>query len=229
MTQGIERTLSSAAGDKMKLSRCADAPLRDVTLARPIVSADEFLWTVTRLGGAHAVIPGCLGVVILLWRLDERRCARDFALTAVFCFACIVAAKIALLTVADFSPSGHTAISTFFYASVAFLARRLRPSVPADCLALALALLVVLIAVSRFAVAGHTPMETLLGFLVGLASFELFRRRPPPKAASLAGLLSAASLALIAAVAANRLMSFGFIDEDHIRAFAQWLRERLSG
>jgi membrane-associated phospholipid phosphatase len=189
----------------------------------------EFLWSVTRFGGAHAIIPGCVGVFVGLWRLDEKKCARDFVFATILCFACILAAKITLLTGFDFSPSGHAAISTFFYAAVGYLAATLYPSLFSIPFALGLWLIILLIAVSRFAVAGHTRLETLMGFLVGLAAFEFFRRRTHPRPVALADLLSAAPLALIAAIIVNRLMSLGFVDEDNIRAFARWLRWEIVG
>lgn len=189
----------------------------------------EFFWSVTRFGGAHAIIPGCVGVFVGLWRLDEKTCARDFVFATILCFACILAAKVTLLTGFDFSPSGHTAMSTFFYAAVGYLAAALRPSLFSVLLALGLWLVILLIAVSRFTVAGHTRLETLAGFLVGLAAFEFFRRRTRPRPAAPADLLSAALLALIVAIIVNRLMSLGFVDEDDIRAFAQWLRWEIAG
>lgn len=191
------------------------------------VSASEFLWFVTQFGGAQIVVPASVGIALGLWRLDERETARAFIAAAAFCFCCIVAAKVLLLTAGGFSPSGHTAISTFFYASLAFLAVSAQPSLLAAFMALGLATLIALIGVSRFAVAGHTQLEVAAGLLCGLLSFELFRRNSRLLRTDGFSIARAAPAALVAAFLVNRIMSFGFLEEDDIRGFSEWLRSEI--
>lgn len=188
----------------------------------------EFLWNVTRFGGTHVIIPASIGVTLGLWRMDEKQVARAFLSGALFCFFWIVLSKIVLLTLGDFSPSGHTAIATFFYASVAFLAVSFRPSMLTAGFAMGLALLIALIGVSRFTVAGHTQLEVAAGLVCGLLSFEVFRRQGPLRADAVA-LSRGLPIALIAAIILNRLMSFGFLDEEDIRGLSQWLQGELFG
>lgn len=186
----------------------------------------EFLWLVTRFGGTHVVVPASIGLFLGLWRMGEKTSAQAFLAGSAFCFFSIVAAKIVLLTAGDFSPSGHTAISTFFYACLGFLAVSFRPSIVSWGFALGLALLVVLIGASRFIVAGHTWLEVAAGFACGLASFEVFRRHARPMAEALS-LTRAVPVALIATIVVNRLMAFGFIEEEDLRGLSQWLRGEI--
>lgn len=188
----------------------------------------DFLWNVTRFGGANIIIPASVGVTLGLWRMDEKQGARAFLTGALFCFFWIVLAKIVLLTLGGFSPSGHTAISTFFYASVAFLAVSFRPSLLTAAFAMGLALLIALIGVSRFAVAGHTQLEVAAGLVCGLLSFEVFRRQGPLRADALS-LSRGLPIALLAVIVLNRLMSFGFLDEEDIRGLSHWLQGELFG
>jgi len=192
----------------------------------------EFLWAVTQLGSSHVLIPAIFGVAIVLWRVGEDRAAGAFLLGAAVCLASIVVSKLLLLTIGGVgpvsSPSGHTAISTFFYGCVALLCLWIGRGWPSKICAAAMAPLVLTIAVSRFIVAGHSRSETLVGLLFGLVALELFRRAGGIGARSLAAWAAPVAAGALGAAAMALVMNIGFIEEVDFIAIANWLRIRLA-
>ena len=100
----------------------------------------EFLYTITHFGEATIVAPLVCGAIVALWTVGERRNARTIAIAFALCLAATVLSKILFMFIYRGgplrSPSGHTALATFVYGSLAVLAWKrasfgaLRPSLP---------------------------------------------------------------------------------------------------
>jgi membrane-associated phospholipid phosphatase len=138
---------------------------------------------VTDFGDTAVTLPLAALTIVFLFASGWRRAAVAFALALLACGIAIGLAKLALescgrpLLHTDISnPSGHAAISTTVYGSLAVLfagnvaaGRRWIPIVAA-------AILLVGIALSRVVLDAHSPVETALGLAIGLAGLALFYR-----------------------------------------------------
>lgn len=189
----------------------------------------SFLWRVTEFGDAVYIVPAVAGATVALWIAGKRDAARALALAFGLCLAVTVVAKVALIFSYRGgplrSPSGHTAISAFFYGSIALLLWK-RDWAPLPrmigvgaCLAL-----VGLIAVSRFEVGGHSRTETAVGLVFGAAAVAFFAARLN-WAGRARAVLPAALVGLAVAAAAHVVLATGYFDEETIKAFALWLRQ----
>lgn len=190
--------------------------------------ATAFLWRITAAGDATVVVPVICGAAVALWIAGQREAARALALAFVLCAAATVASKLVLMVFYRGgplrSPSGHAAISAFFYGSIALLvwrsgiSRLARAAFAIACLAL-----IGLIAVSRFEIGGHSRTETAVGLLFGFAAAVFLDRR-----FNWVGRTRVAVPALAAGVAvavvAHGVLAQGYFDEERIWAFALWLR-----
>ena len=140
------------------------------------------IWNfVTDFGDSAVTVPLSLLTLIFLLAAGQRRLAVGWALAIGGCAVAIAALKPvfgacgAQLTLAHIiSPSGHTAMSTSIYGSLALLISaplppRRRLAVDAGTL-----IAIVAIAVSRLALHDHTPPEIVIGFLVGTAAVAVF-------------------------------------------------------
>lgn len=138
---------------------------------------------VTDFGDTAVTLPLAALAIAFLVASGSRRAAVLFALTLAGCGAGIAIAKLLLqscgrplLHVAAANPSGHAAISTAVYGSLAILftarespERRWLPLLGAG-------LLLAAIALSRIMLDTHSPVEVLLGLGIGLLGLALFQR-----------------------------------------------------
>jgi membrane-associated phospholipid phosphatase len=150
------------------------------------------LWgLITDCGDAAVTLPLALLVLVFLLVARERRLALHWSLTVIGCAAAIGALKLLfgactsrLAGLDIVSPSGHTAMSTAIYGSLALLIagslrRQVRPLVLA-----AAVLLIAAIGVSRVMLQMHDAAEVAMGLAVGVAAVAFFggatRRQPAP-------------------------------------------------
>ncbi len=142
------------------------------------------LWNfITDFGDTAVTLPLAGLTIAFLFFSGWRRAALLIALTLAGCGLAIGLAMLALqscgqplLHVAVTNPSGHAAISTAVYGSLAILytareatERRWLPWIGAGVLLGA-------IAFSRVVLDTHSPIEVALGLAIGLAALALFRR-----------------------------------------------------
>jgi uncharacterized protein (TIGR03382 family) len=140
------------------------------------------IWVlVTDCGDAAVTLPLALLVLVFLLARRERRLALHWSLTVIGCAAAIGALKLLFggctgrLAAFDIvSPSGHTAMSTAIYGSLAWLIagslrRPFRPLVLAGAI-----LLIAGIGVSRVMLQVHDTAEVVMGLAVGLAAVAFF-------------------------------------------------------
>jgi membrane-associated phospholipid phosphatase len=141
------------------------------------------LWNfVTDFGNSAITVPLALLTLAFLGTAGQRRLALGWVLAIGGCAVAIGVLKLvfgacgAQLALADImSPSGHTAMSTAVYGSLALLVGA--PLAPGRRRALyaASAVAIVAIAVSRVALHDHTYAEIALGFAVGAVAVAVFR------------------------------------------------------
>jgi membrane-associated phospholipid phosphatase len=141
---------------------------------------------VTDFGDSAVTVPLSLLVLVFLWVAGERGHRRVAVAWVVAIGAAAVAISALKLvfgacetalttTVHIVSPSGHTAMSTAVYGSLALLIGGQFPTRCRRGLALAAAILVVAIGWSRVVLHDHSRAEMLIGFLVGAGALALFR------------------------------------------------------
>lgn len=194
-----------------------------------------FLWTVTGFGAAGLLLPACFVIFAGFWLMGERHNAMAFLGAAAVCVAAVVAAKIGFMACGPGSvrsPSGHTALATFFYSSLGFIAISVSRARFARIFAVGCLGLIALIAVSRFTVGGHTPFETLLGFAFGAASFRLFLRFSQLETPAPGALAAVPPIGLAASFVAACLLVYGMFahrlePEEALFRLAHWLRAPL--
>ena len=138
---------------------------------------------ITDFGDTAVTLPLAGLTIAFLFLSGWRRAALLFALTLAGCGIAIGLTKLflqscgqPLLHVAVTNPSGHAAMSTAVYGSLAILytareaaERRWLPWIGAG-------LLLGAIALSRVILDTHSPIEVALGLAIGLAALALFRR-----------------------------------------------------
>jgi len=174
------------------------------------------LWVlVTDCGDAAVTLPLALLTLVFLVASRERRLAIVWVLTIGGCAMTIGALKLAFaacghpLTPLEIeSPSGHTAMSTAVYLSLALLVgAALAPAVRAALFGGA-GLLVAVIAVSRLTLDMHDMSEVAIGLAVGLAAVGGFgatlRRQPAPAVPAL--WLGLGALGVVVVMHGTRLM-----------------------
>lgn len=143
------------------------------------------IWNfVTDFGDSAVTVPLALLTLVFLAAGRQSRVAFDWVLAIGGCAVAIGVLKLVFgacgsreSITAIVSPSGHTAISTAVYGSLAVLiGARLRPA-RRHVLYIAAAVAIVIIGVSRIALDDHTPAEVVLGLVVGASAVALFRAR----------------------------------------------------
>jgi membrane-associated phospholipid phosphatase len=137
---------------------------------------------ITDFGDSAVTLPLALLVLIFLFAAGSRRLALAWMLAIGSCGAVIGALKILfgacgheLTFVHLTSPSGHTAMSTAVYGSLALLIGARLPLGQRRTILAATAIVIVGIAVSRVALHDHSRSEIALGFAVGVGAAALFR------------------------------------------------------
>jgi membrane-associated phospholipid phosphatase len=141
------------------------------------------IWNfITDFGDSAVTVPLALLILIFLFAAGERRLALGWVLAIGGCAVVIGALKLVfgacgheLTLVHITSPSGHTAMSTAVYGSLAFLVGARLPRGQRRAILIAAAIAIVGIAVSRVAVHDHSRSEVAVGFVVGVAGVAVFR------------------------------------------------------
>ena len=137
---------------------------------------------ITDFGDSAVTLPLALLILIFLFAARSKRLALTWLLAIGGCGAAIGALKIVFgacgheLTIVHLtSPSGHTAMSTAVYGSLALLIGARQPPGQRRTILIAAALAIIAIAVSRVALHDHSRSEIALGFAVGVGAAALFR------------------------------------------------------
>ena len=137
---------------------------------------------ITDFGDSAVTLPLALLVLIFLFAAGSRRLALAWVLAISGCGAVIGVLKIMFgacgheLTIVHLiSPSGHTAMSTAVYGSLALLVSARLPPWQRRTILIAASITIVGIAVSRVALHDHSRSEIAVGFAVGVVAAALFR------------------------------------------------------
>ena len=189
----------------------------------------EFLYTITHFGEATIVAPLVCGAIVALWTVGERRNARTIAIAFALCLAATVLSKILFMFIYRGgplrSPSGHTALATFVYGSLAVLAWKrasfgaLRYLIVALCVGIVLG-----VAVSRFKIGGHSRTETAFGLLYGVVAVVVVARRFAWRPLARSSLALSVVAGVVVTLGAYIVLSSGYFDEESITDFTHWLR-----
>ena len=137
---------------------------------------------ITDFGDSAVTAPLALLVLIFLFAAGPRRLALGWMLAIGGCAGVIGTLKIVfgacgheLTLVHLISPSGHTAMSTAVYGSLALLIGARLPSSQRRTVGMAAAVTIVGIALSRVALHDHSRSEIALGFAVGTGAVAVLR------------------------------------------------------
>jgi membrane-associated phospholipid phosphatase len=137
---------------------------------------------VTDFGDSAVTVPLALLVLVFLLAGGHLRGAFGWVLAIGGCAAGIAALKLAfgacgheITFVSLISPSGHTAMSTAIYGSLALLVGARLPARQRSTVLIAATLAIVAIAVSRVVLHDHSRSEVAVGFIVGAAAVAAFR------------------------------------------------------
>ncbi len=156
----------------------------------------EDLVALTYLGDSALLLAIGVGVTFWLWVVGARREACVWVLAALASATVIAVLKMISLTchpdVAAFCPSGHVALTTQVYGSLAILGARGRSRWWQGGLLVATALVIGLVAWTRIALLAHSPLEVVTGLVVGGVGLGLFLtacRHQRPAVISLRALL----------------------------------------
>lgn len=158
------------------------------------------IWNfITDFGDSAVTVPLALLILVFLFAAGRQRLALGWALAIGGCVVVIGALKLVFgacghaLTVVDLiSPSGHTAMSTAVYGSLALLVGARLPTGQRWTILAAAGVAIVGIALSRLALHDHSRSEIALGFAVGavfVAAFRAVLRRYPAPALPLGWIL----------------------------------------
>jgi membrane-associated phospholipid phosphatase len=136
---------------------------------------------VTDFGDSAVTVPLALLTLAFLAAARRRRLALAWVLAIGGCAAAIGALKLLLGACGSssafgeiVSPSGHTAMSTAVYGSLALLIGARMPPLTRAAIIAGAALAIVGIGLSRVAIHDHTPAEVALGFAIGLSAVAWF-------------------------------------------------------
>jgi membrane-associated phospholipid phosphatase len=194
-------------------------------------AASVFFQFITKFGDSGFLLPASVFLSFGLFATGSRRNAIVFAAAWAACISATALAKILFMayggaptSAAIHSPSGHASLSTMFFLSLGFIATGEKNRVRSRVLAALCIGLVALIAGSRVSLGAHTAAETFVGVVIGLASFEAFRRysRPCAPFSPQALLIGAGSLVLAYAVLGASIRV-----EEPLERAASWLALRF--
>ena len=141
-----------------------------------------FLSLCSRLGEFAFVMPATVILSAALWRAGAGKFAAALVASVALCIALTTASKIAFMACGHVgapqinSPSGHASLATIFYLSLARISWVNTRSPLRIFLVMTFLALIALICASRVALHAHSSAETLIGFLIGAASFMVFWR-----------------------------------------------------
>jgi membrane-associated phospholipid phosphatase len=137
----------------------------------------------TDFGDSAITVPVSLLTFVFLIIIGQRPLAVGWGIAILGCASAIGALKILfapcgrhLAFAALASPSGHAAMTTVVYGSLAMLLGTSVPRRFRTTLDVAAAFLVAAIAMSRLALGAHDVAEVIVGLIVGLAALAGFRR-----------------------------------------------------
>lgn len=137
---------------------------------------------ITDFGDSAVTVPLALLILVFLFTAGQRRLALGWMLAIGGGAVVIGGLKLVfgacgqeLPLVHITSPSGHTAMSTAVYGSLALLAGARLPTGQRRTILVAATAAVIGIAVSRVALHDHSRSEIALGFVVGAAFVGVFR------------------------------------------------------
>jgi membrane-associated phospholipid phosphatase len=141
------------------------------------------IWNfITDFGDSAVTAPLALLVMIFLFTAGERRLALAWMLALGGCAVVIAVLKLGfgacghqLTFVHIESPSGHTAMSTAVYGSLALLIGARLPRGQGRAVLIAAMIAVIGIAVSRVVLHEHSRSEIVVGFAVGMGAVAVFR------------------------------------------------------
>lgn len=167
------------------------------------------LWNfITDFGDSAVTVSLALLILVFLFAAGSHRLALAWLLAIGGCAAVIGMLKLIfgacgheLTLVHLVSPSGHTAMSTAVYGSLALLIGARLPPGRRRGVLIAAAVAIVGIAVSRVALRDHSRTEIAVGYIVGVAAVAVFRaalRRHAAPALPLGWLLLSGGLLLTA-------------------------------
>jgi len=172
------------------------------TVLLPAPLSIEELVAVTNLGDSSLLLAIGAAVPAWLWAIGARTEARAWLIAAFVCVAAIAVLKLPFLVctpASAFSPSGHAALATQVYGSLAILGANGRSRWWWGGLLTAAAVVVALVAWTRVALLAHSPLEVMMGLAVGGAGLGLFLagcRNRRPAGVSLMALLMLLVLSL---------------------------------
>ena len=141
------------------------------------------IWNfITDFGDSAVTVPLALLILIFLFAAGASRLALGWVRAIGGCAVIIGGLKLIfgacgheLTFVHIVSPSGHTAMSTAIYGSLALLIGQRLPPAQRRTILIAAAIAVVGIALSRVALHDHSRSEIAVGFLVGVWAVVSFR------------------------------------------------------
>ncbi len=188
---------------------------------------------ITDFGDTAVTLPLAGLTIAFLYVSGWRRAALLFALTLAGCGLAIGLLKLALqscgqtlLHVAVTNPSGHAAISTAVYGSLAILYTAREPGERRWLLWIGAGAALAAIALSRVVLDIHSPMEVALGLAIGLAALALFRRA---LASGPAVPFEGFWFAIIAAVLIAVMHGTRWPVEDVVRSIVHLIRNSVAG
>ena len=141
------------------------------------------MWeAVTNLGDAALIVPASLALVAYLWATGSTRAAMAWGGALLSCMALAFLLKVGFRTchaeigeLAIVSPSGHTALATTLYGSVALLLGRGCRALTGIAISLSAVALSGAVGISRVMLHAHTALEVSAGLLIGATSIAAFR------------------------------------------------------
>jgi len=140
------------------------------------------IWVfITDCGDSAVTLPLALLVLIFLFVVDQRHLGYAWLLTIGGCAVVIGALKLAFGACGEdiagghiVSPSGHTAMSTAVYGSLAVLAGSRLPAGQRHVVYAAAAAGIIGIALSRVVLHEHNLPEIVIGWIVGVGAIAVF-------------------------------------------------------
>jgi membrane-associated phospholipid phosphatase len=191
---------------------------------------DSFLAIVTKFGDSGLLLPASVFLCAGLFAAGARKTAVVFACAWAACIGATILVKILFMACGErvsssiHSPSGHTSLAAMFFLSLGLMATGAKNQIFGRAVAAGCVALVTAIAVSRVALGAHTLAETLIGAVIGLASFGAFWGFSWPRSPiSIKALL----LSLVPLGLGYAVLGVSVHFEGPLERVAHWLARRL--